>query len=388
MCFKQEAHYDFVCSESVRTTIVSDFTLRDLHCGPSSHGSLLTLCGFILQVLRELASRVYEGEEEHAVIGSLSVSDPVVDLAAVTARGEDRVFVLHSSREEANDILKEASRLGLTSKPFVWIATQSVVGDDAAASAPAAFPIGMLAVHFNADRSAMLNQLGPAFSLLGDALSRVSSAHPRSPERRLAAVQPDVESCQQSEYVAKKGGAEEMFAALRNASVDDEDQHRPPLRFEDGALENVELTVLNLQPSGSRSRGEVSSSRWEAIGAWRSWDNDTSLDIKDIVWPGMGLKPPEGVPEKRFLRVSFLEEDPYVMLSSPTACASTKGVLCQIVPDSALRSVNVTHEQTNNNSTSFRCCSGFCVDLLIKFANDLSFDFKMVSSVYLHVHPR
>ena len=31
------------------------------------------------------------------------------------------------------------------------------------------------------------------------------------------------------------------------------------------------------------------------------------VDIKDIVWPGEVLKPPEGVPERGFLTVTFLE---------------------------------------------------------------------------------
>ena len=51
------------------------------------------------------------------------------------------------------------------------------------------------------------------------------------------------------------------------------------------------------------------------------------VDIKDIVWPGEVLKPPEGVPERGFLTVTFLE----VRLPSTTIsqknlqiCASQK----------------------------------------------------------------
>lgn len=101
------------------------------------------------------------------------------------------------------------------------------------------------------------------------------------------------------------------------------------------------------------------------------------IDIKDIVWPGHALKPPEGIPEKRFIRVSFLEEDPYIMLDPPSACSSNKGVLCQLKHDDQIVGVNMTQEAKNDDSEILKCCSGFCVDLLLKFASDLSFDFQM-----------
>lgn len=142
--------------------------------------------------------------------------------------------------------------------------------------------------------------------------------------------------------------------------------------------------------------------KWEEIGVWQSWSGKQPgdqaggdqadgggsgggggakeeelltggiLDIKDIVWPGMALKPPEGLPDKRFVRVSFLEEDPYIMLGPPSTCDSTKGVICQVGGH------DVPELSAADNSSHFRCCSGFCVDLLVKFAQDLSFDFRMV----------
>ena len=110
------------------------------------------------------------------------------------------------------------------------------------------------------------------------------------------------------------------------------------------------------------------------------------------------------------------------MLDQPTACTATKGSLCQMVADSELGpasklhkqrksqyligqildiyataemiyclmsscvhvlmlcppvGVNITEEMRNPNSTKFKCCSGFCVDLIKKFSNDLSFDFAL-----------
>ena len=104
------------------------------------------------------------------------------------------------------------------------------------------------------------------------------------------------------------------------------------------------------------------------MGLWNS-EKGAAVDIRDILWPGEALKPPEGVPERGFLSVTFLEvstqcfgwhnlqfntmlldqEDPYIMLDQPTACTATKGSLCQMVADSELgpASQNAQSEETN-----------------------------------------
>ena len=82
---------------------------------------------------------------------------------------------------------------------------------------------------------------------------------------------------------------------------------------------------MNLRPPTEAHH----SNWWEEIGVWKS-EESHRVDIKDIVWPGEALKPPEGVPEKRFLTITFLEEDPYIMLNPPTACTGTKGTICQV----------------------------------------------------------
>ena len=92
------------------------------------------------------------------------------------------------------------------------------------------------------------------------------------------------------------------------------------------------------------------------------------------------MKPPEGIPEKRFIRVSWLEEDPYIMVNPPTSCSTNKGVICQMKDNEYLHQhgINITEEKNNVDSEYFKCCTGFCVDLLEKFSNDLSFDFEMI----------
>ena len=102
------------------------------------------------------------------------------------------------------------------------------------------------------------------------------------------------------------------------------------------------------------------SLRWEEVGLWNS-EKGAAVDIRDILWPGEALKPPEGVPERGFLIVTFLEEDPYIMLDQPTACTATKGSICQMVADSELGTAAITAQQkpiSNRLEIGYLCNQG------------------------------
>lgn len=75
---------------------------------------------------------------------------------------------------------------------------------------------------------------------------------------------------------------------------------------------------------------------WEEIGTWNSFPKER-LDIKDIVWPGGLHTPPQGVPEKFHMRITFLEEPPYINLAPPDPvsgrCSLDRGVICRVAPE-------------------------------------------------------
>ena len=48
-----------------------------------------------------------------------------------------------------------------------------------------------------------------------------------------------------------------------------------------------------------------------------SWSTETGLDIKDIVWPDNSHVPPPGVPEKFHIKITFLEEPPFIIVTDP-----------------------------------------------------------------------
>jgi hypothetical protein len=66
----------------------------------------------------------------------------------------------------------QAAALGLTGKAYVWIVTQSVVGS-VDGDAPDEFPTGMLGVHFNTDRTTMIEQIKTAMTVLGQGGGRM-----------------------------------------------------------------------------------------------------------------------------------------------------------------------------------------------------------------------
>jgi ionotropic glutamate receptor NMDA 2B len=93
-------------------------------------------------------------------------------------------------------------------------------------------------------------------------------------------------------------------------------------------------TQEKVEHMNKRIRRKISfySCLFPQIGVWKSWEKE-GLDIKDIVWPGNTHSPPPGVPEKFHLRITFLEEPPYINLSPPDPvtgkCALNKGVFCR-----------------------------------------------------------
>ncbi len=72
------------------------------------------------------------------------------------------------------------------------------------------------------------------------------------------------------------------------------------------------------------------------IGVW----TEQGLEIKDITWPANSPVPPQGVPEKFSLKVTFLEEPPFVIIMPPDeetgACKTNKAVRCRYAPEAQL----------------------------------------------------
>jgi len=287
---------------------------------------------------------------------------------------ETRIILLYSTKEEANSIMGWARERELTGTNFVWVVTQSVVGEmsgtPARFTAKPQFPIGMLGVSFETSYDALINQIPVGLNVFAHSVEQYLKVDNSSLAPRLSCME-DVSTIMEARW----RDGENLHKYISGVSVRG-GEGKPSIRFHaDGTLSNAELNILNLRRGMVRAGSVL---QWEKIGVWKSWEEEAhGLDIQDIVWPGESHVPPPGVPEKFHVTIGFLEEPPFINLARPDhvtgKCNVDRGIRCRVRPRPANETV-----RGNDTSEEFQCCSGFCIDLLAKFAEDLQFEFDLI----------
>ncbi|CAD7089910.1 unnamed protein product [Hermetia illucens] len=316
-----------------------------------------------VQAVRE---RVAEMQEhfKFTILNSIIVTKPS-DLVELV-NSEARVMLLYATQGEAIDILRAAEELKITGENYVWVVTQSVIEKK---DAHPQFPVGMLGVHFDTSSPALMNEISNAIKIFAYGVENYLN-DPANQGRKLNTQHLSCEDEGQGRW----DNGEIFFKYLRNVSIEG-DTNKPNIEFTaDGDLKSAELKIMNLRPNVN-SKNLV----WEEIGVWKSWETQ-KLDIRDIAWPGNSHAPPQGVPEKFHLKITFLEEAPYINLSpaDPISgkCLMDRGVLCRVAADHEMADIDMG--QAHRNGSFYQCCSGFCIDLLEKFAEELGFTYELV----------
>ncbi|CAM1303375.1 GRIN2B (predicted) [Pycnogonum litorale] len=272
---------------------------------------------------------------------------------------ESRVILLYATRDEAALIFSVAKEQGLTTKDYIWITTQSITGPTNS-RAVAEFPRGMLGVTFDSmSEEAFLDALGNTIKVFGHTMELFAA----NSSNLNISLRPNI-SCLSSDLTRWKDG-EEFFKYIKRVSFYSRRggylRAEPPIEFtDDGAIKYAKIDVMNLNKKGI----------WDKIGEWTR----KGLDIKDIFWPGNSALPPVGKPEKFKLKVTFLEEPPYLSSAPPDnttgLCKTTRAVKCRVSPE-------MFDSITNSTKAIYKCCSGLTIDLLEQFATDLGFEYEM-----------
>eukprot|EP00094_Tigriopus_californicus_P005832 TCALIF_05620-PA protein Name:"Similar to Grin2b Glutamate receptor ionotropic, NMDA 2B (Mus musculus)" AED:0.15 eAED:0.15 QI:141/0.85/0.73/1/1/1/15/0/1075 len=276
------------------------------------------------------------------------------------AQSEARIFLLYCTQAEASILMEQADKYGLVSSKYLWLVTQSVVGNPSDRSFNRrVLPVGMLGVHFEVDLEEVLESfLTKAMEVF---FTGVLDMHEKG--RKDLDFSLDCQGGGNSGEHRWATGTQFYKPEYDRSKMDS------PNMFEvDGSIAYAELRVVNFKPS---SKFDSFAGFWDEVG---TWDSNKGLDIKDIVWPGGSHLPPEGVPEKFHVRITFLEEPPFIIVSDPdpisAKCSMNRGVPCEVP-------VTPEMKEYGNMSSVGKCCSGLCIDLLRKFEDDLGFTYDL-----------
>ncbi|CAJ0580859.1 unnamed protein product, partial [Mesorhabditis spiculigera] len=98
--------------------------------------------------------------------------------------------------------------------------------------------------------------------------------------------------------------------------------------------------------------------------------------MQDVQWPGQKANPPHGSTDKFHVKVVTLHEPPFITVSDVDPdtgmCPGNQGSICDWGSEERIDESGV-----RSNRTVSKCCSGYCVDLLNKLANDIGFTYTL-----------
>ncbi|XP_046372602.1 glutamate receptor ionotropic, NMDA 2A-like isoform X2 [Haliotis rufescens] len=261
-----------------------------------------------------------------------------------------RVILLHSNTLESKNIMDYARNLGLTTVDYVWILTQTAIPTSRYASR--SYHLGMLGITYDHQKDAMETAIKAAVTVW------VTGMRDMVNKRMIQKVDlhPKI-NCQDGGRMFWNDG-EIIYNFMKNITVT-----RPPIISfnSSGVLKFTELKIVNLQVRGT-------GRKWIEVGKWTK----EGLVMQDITWPGEAASPPAGKPDRPFVRIATLKEEPYVMYGEPNGDGKCQlgAVRCDIFNrDEKKRKLT--------NTTVEKCCNGLSIDLLIDLSQQLDFDYHL-----------
>uniref|UniRef100_A0AAF5D3Z3 Uncharacterized protein n=1 Tax=Strongyloides stercoralis TaxID=6248 RepID=A0AAF5D3Z3_STRER len=290
-------------------------------------------------------------------------------------KAQARIILLYSTMSKARKIFKLAKSLGLLDPQYLWIGTQSVKGS--LSSAHEGFQVGMLSINFHTISNAMfppvddvlLSVIDVSVKLFGVALQK--SKFPSN-----TTFQTPITCESENGYpglnwnVGKKLYKNLLTSFVKGNPYYSKDEFDNFFyRFNDqGMLLESQLTISNYR-SKITSNGEVYT--WEKVGEYK--DN---LRMADIEWPGKRANPPHGIAEKFHLKIVTLNESPFIIISDldkdTNDCPGNQGIRC--IWDTK---IVIGNDGIEKNESDYKCCTGYCVDLLKKLADDMGFTYTL-----------
>ncbi|CAJ0588131.1 unnamed protein product [Cylicocyclus nassatus] len=305
----------------------------------------------------------------HSQLDTSNMTD--VDMQLVELKkSQAKIVLLYATATQARTIFERAAPLGLTSEKYLWIGTQSVRGTQTSVTGHT--QPGMLSVNFHTVSNAM-------FAPRDDILPLIIQLAPKLFGAALLLLPPNenitlesTASCRDADGPPSWDYGEKIYELMKQSFVKGN-----PFHVDDGhdsffytfnkygKLKNSMLRISNLRknPKGGYY--------WDKVGMF----TNNELRMADVEWPGDKANPPQGTADKFHVKVVTLHEPPFIIVSDVDPdtgrCPGNQGSICDWGDE------EIDDDGSKKNRTLWKCCSGYCVDLLNKLANDIGFTYTL-----------
>ncbi|XP_019616779.1 PREDICTED: glutamate receptor ionotropic, NMDA 2A-like [Branchiostoma belcheri] len=258
-----------------------------------------------------------------------------------------KAVILFCSTTDASWVFNMAESIGILEDNHVWIGFQSISSRVVNfPQAPEEYPLGLILLHFREAQYTIELALQDALSVLHEGLSVYL-------QQNNQVASPDLNNA--------TNGCKDL-ASLRRLRADNAfdrfmkgfSKKNSMMKFgEDGFVENPLFAIVGLDKRGVFDR----------VGSWYNGTVTLERSLKELTQSLGNLLTP--LPTSRHFNIVTIKEDPFVFVSEKddTICMG-KAVECKQLTDGPPGHI-------------IKCCSGFCMELLLQLAKDLHFTYEV-----------
>ncbi|XP_074663065.1 glutamate receptor ionotropic, NMDA 1-like [Tubulanus polymorphus] len=292
----------------------------------------------IFITLRESASKIDFCKTIDYVPGAVSYTDILKKIALDSTI----IYLLSASKQDAETIFKDTSRLNMTQEGSVWILTEQAMN-------ASNIPIGALGLKLQHGKNEEYH-IKDSVKIIGKAFNKVLQ------NKNLTA--PPI-SCNESVTDWKNSG--DML--LKQLLMENVEGLTGEVSFTDsGDRRNPKYDIINIHENDHVIVGHYGQNQ-------DGWSQALILNESMMIWPGGRVSTPEGYKFSTYMKVVTIESIPFI---------NVRPVNSKLDCDVANNEVYCPKPHQNNPDKQFDyCCTGYCIDLLIEISTSENFTFDM-----------
>ncbi|XP_072025956.1 glutamate receptor ionotropic, NMDA 1-like isoform X1 [Amphiura filiformis] len=293
--------------------------------------SILTL---LRRTLEEHAD-LYKFEIEKAIQfkhGETNMTKYLVEAKTCQAT----VVLLYASEQDATNIYNDAHRLNMTRAGYAWIVTEQSITGNALQFAPE----GLLAIKLHGGTNTSAH--------ISDALKVVAKGY--------------------HSYLQTDGPTNSGPPQHCRTDVPWESGHIFYKNMVEAIIPHGSIGRIEFDSSGDMIAADykienLQNGNLVQIGSWMAGSDPVDIHKPNsIVWPGGARTPPVGFEISNHFRVVSIKSHPFTYVDPTLDDGSC-------LEDDAL--------ECTDHEGNAKCCSGFCMDLLVKLSTKLNFTFEV-----------